>query len=470
MSGKAVSPAAGSLAAESGRLVLACPVCAGPRLHYLASLEAHRLVRCDDCGLVLLNPQPPDARPGPAPDAHPGRGNGEPERGLLRRYTGVVPGRVEWWTAADLREGAPAGPPADAAILAGTLETCRDPRAALLRARERLAPDGVLLATARDLRSRLAPGGWEGTTPPLVCFSEATLESLLLQCGFGDIVALPGTALAPGLARDFVVLARRKPLRERKVLSVIVPVFNEAGTVAELLDRLLAHPLGRLDLEVVIVESRSTDGSREIVSRYAADPRVRLVLEDRPRGKGHAVRAGFAAMTGDFVLIQDADLEYDLEDYDALLEPLLAGREAFVMGSRHGGRSWKIRSFGGQPVQAFVMNLGHWFFAAVVYALYGLALQDPVTMFKVFRRDCLYGLTFECNRFDFDFELLLKLVRKGYRPVEIPVNYRSRSFAEGKKVSMWRDPWTWMRALVKYRLTVIDPLATVERLRAAGGA
>ena len=90
-------------------------------------------------------------------------------------------------------------------------------------------------------------------------------------------------------------------------------------------------------------------------------------------------------------------------------------------------------------------------------------LRDPFTMYKVFRRDCLFGLTFACDRFDFDFELLIKLLRKGYRPLEIPVNYRSRSFREGKKVSVWRDPLTWVRALVRLRLARIDPLGEVAR-------
>ena len=97
------------------------------------------------------------------------------------------------------------------------------------------------------------------------------------------------------------------------------------------------------------------------------------------------------------------------------------------------------------------MNLGHWIFASLVNVVYGLRLKDPFTMYKVFRSDCLEGLKFECNRFDFDYELLIKLVRKGYRPIEIPVNYRSRSFKEGKKVKVIRDPLTWLRAIMKFR-------------------
>jgi len=202
---------------------------------------------------------------------------------------------------------------------------------------------------------------------------------------------------------------------------------------------------------VVIVESNSTDGSREIVLSYRDHPRVKLILEDRPRGKGHAVRAGFAQAVGDILLIQDADLEYDLADYEILLQPILAGRQAFMLGSRHGRGGWAIRKFSDQPVQAFVLNTAHWFFTSLINISLGIWLKDPFTMYKVFRRECLDGLTFECNRFDFDWELLIKLIRKGYRPVEIPITYSSRSFKAGKKIRVFRDPLTWLRAWAKAR-------------------
>jgi glycosyltransferase involved in cell wall biosynthesis len=242
-----------------------------------------------------------------------------------------------------------------------------------------------------------------------------------------------------------------KPLPVPCTLTVVVPVFNEGGTVREALDRLLAKQIPGIKFEIVIVESNSTDGSRDIVLGYKADARVKLILEDTPRGKGHAVRAGLARATGDIILIQDADLEYDIDDYEVLLVPIVTGRQTFVLGSRHGSGGWAIRQFDDQPLHAFVMNLAHWTFTLMINAALGIWLNDPFTMYKVFRRDCLEGLTFESNRFDFDWELLMKLVRKGHRPIEIPVSYKSRSFKEGKKVSMIRDPLTWLRAVVKYR-------------------
>lgn len=236
------------------------------------------------------------------------------------------------------------------------------------------------------------------------------------------------------------------------VLSVIVPVYNEAATARAALDAITAKEVPGWTLQIIIVESNSTDGTREIVQSYGTHPRVKLIFEDRPRGKGHAVRAGLAAATGDVILIQDADLEYDLDDYDILLAPIAAGRQEFVLGSRHGEGGWAIRKFSDQPFQALILNLAHWGFTLMINGSLWIWLRDPFTMYKVFRRECLNGLTFESNRFDFDWELLIKLVRKGHRPIEIPISYQSRSFKEGKKISMFRDPITWMWALVKFRL------------------
>jgi hypothetical protein len=126
----------------------------------------------------------------------------------------------------------------------------------------------------------------------------------------------------------------------------------------------------------------------------------------------------------------------------------------FVLGSRHsGGQSWAMRRFEDNPAASSVLNFGHLFFAGLLNVMYGQRLRDPFTMYKVFWRDCLDGLHFESNRFDFDFEMVIKLLRKGYQPLEIPVNYRSRSFSEGKKVRFIQDPLTWFKALLKFRVS-----------------
>jgi glycosyltransferase involved in cell wall biosynthesis len=234
-------------------------------------------------------------------------------------------------------------------------------------------------------------------------------------------------------------------------VSVVIPVYNEIATVRTALDALVAKRIPGYELQLIIVESNSKDGSRDVVLGYKGQPLVTVILEETPKGKGHAVRTGLAVAAGEIVIIQDADLEYDLADFEKLLAPIARREHAFVLGSRHTKGAWAIRKFTDQKLHALTLNLAHWTFTLMINASLGVWLNDPFTMYKVFRRDCITGLKFECNRFDFDWELLIKLVRKGYRPVEIPVSYTSRSFKQGKKVSMVRDPLTWMLALVKYR-------------------
>lgn len=383
----------------------------------------------------------------------------------------------------------------DICVLDDTLGQVRDPKRLLQRVHQLLRPGGVILVAAPGIDSRStgtgSVRGRQFSPDRLSYFSRQTLESLLFAQGFRTLSWMSGAEVmrfelpptsqaegrsdAPRSARgtprrgapgSMVVLGRRSDLRDRARLSFIIPVYNEAGSVAQALDRLLEHPFPETDVEFVIVESNSTDGTREIVQRYADRPGVRLILEDRPRGKGYAVRTGLRVASGDFIAIQDADLEYDLEDYAALLDPLIHHREAFVLGARHGGRARKMRQFVGQPITSSVLNFGHWFFTTLLNVCFFVRLRDPFTMYKLFRLDCIHGLEFECNRFDFDWEIVIKLIRRGYIPLEIPVNYRSRSFKEGKKVSLIRDPLTWLRAVVRFRIARIPrwarPAAATE--------
>jgi glycosyltransferase involved in cell wall biosynthesis len=238
------------------------------------------------------------------------------------------------------------------------------------------------------------------------------------------------------------------------MLSVVMPVYNESRTVSAVLHSVLDLRLQGVDVEVVVVESNSTDGTREIVGSFAAEPRVRIIYEDAPRGKGRAVRTAFGHVRGDIVLIQDGDLEYDFADYPRLLKPIQDGEADFVLGTRHArGNGMHIRKFEHSRAAAFFYNTGHWVLTWLINALYLQKLTDPFTMFKVFRRQCLDGLTFECNRFDFDCELLCKLIRRGFNPVEVPVRYSARTFEEGKKVRTFGDPPTWIRAILKYRFS-----------------
>ena len=246
-------------------------------------------------------------------------------------------------------------------------------------------------------------------------------------------------------------------------VSIIIAVYNEAGTVATLLDRVWAQPLPNATKEIIIVESNSTDGSREIIAEFIAghaaepSPRIQVIHQPRPMGKGHAIRQGIAAATGEILLIQDADLEYDVADYPDLLTPIIEGRAAFVLGSRHmGPHGWKIRRFTQSGLKAAFMNCGGILFHAFFNAVFSTRLTDPTSMYKVFRSDCLNGLNFTCDRFDFDFELLGKLIRAGFRPLEVPVSYKSRGFDEGKKIRIFRDPPSWIIAILKSRFMSLD--------------
>jgi 2-polyprenyl-3-methyl-5-hydroxy-6-metoxy-1,4-benzoquinol methylase len=381
----------------------------------------------------------------------------------------------------------------DACIMADLIEHVRDPAAFIQQVHALLKPGGVVLIATPSLDSwsaRFMGTSWmEFKVEHLSYFNRHTLESLLFVEGFREFFCKPGRKIlsldyvkahfdkfpAKGfnamvnlaasivpqklrrrevqvVASGILLMGRKFPKPQKPRLSIIVPAYNEAQTFAASFERVLAKDLSQVETEYVVIESNSTDGTRDIVKSFSARPNVKLIFQDRPQGKGNAVREGLKAATGDFILIQDADLEYDLDDYESLLEPLLTQKTAFVLGARHGGSAWKMRQFTGQPLTSMFLNFGHWFFTALLNLFFLVRLKDPFTMYKVFRRDCIHDLPLECNRFDFDWELVIKLIRRGYIPVEVPVNYRSRSFREGKKVSVIRDPLTWIVALVKFRL------------------
>lgn len=397
-------------------------------------------------------------------------------------------------------------PPAscDLCVLSDVIEHTRDPLAVLRLVWQSLRPGGVVFVATPSLDSwsaKLLGRRWmEFKTEHLFFFDRATLESAVVRAGFEDVrIARGRKTLSPAyvsshfarfpvpvLSSVASVADRVLPrvLRQRRIsvvasgidlvarkartlpidarrprLSVVMPVYNEKRTFNDVSRALLAKEIPGIDIEVVVVESGSTDGTADDVRRVEGHPRVKVVWQERPRGKGNAVRAGLAVATGDFILIQDADLEYDIDDYDVLIDPLRTFRRAFVLGVRHGkdGHTWKVRHFTDQVLVGQWMNLGHLLFTTLFNVVYQQRLSDPFTMYKVFRRECLSGLTFECNAFDFDWELAGKLVRSGYRPLEIPVNYRSRSFSEGKKVTMIRDPITWIRACFKHRFSPLKP-------------
>lgn len=446
------------------------------------SAASARIVRCSDCHLLFVNPQPSDreleaAREAGGPNTFRcDETDAQTYLNLMERYYGANTGRLlqigdcprEFITEATGRgflvaDQAEADGEYDLCAIFNEIERSRNPRQFLEGTHRLLRPGGAIFIVTPALHpSRHSFDSSKVRPDTLFYFRSPVLQSLLIDSGFASIIVPRADHVPSG---QVIHMARQEARRDRKVVSVIVPVFNEERTFSAAFLRLLAKEVEDVDLEIVVVESNSTDGTRAEVLKYADHPRVKIVLEDAPRGKGHAVRAAFQHITGDFVIIQDADLEYDLEDYEALLEPLRRNRAAFVLGARHGGSAWKMRQFNDQPVVAAILNFAHWFFTALINVGFGGRLKDPFTMYKVFRRDCLYGIRFECNRFDFDWEIVINFLRKGYQPLEIPVNYRSRSFAEGKKVSFFRDPLTWFRVFLKLRFTRFDPLREIERQR-----
>lgn len=323
------------------------------------------------------------------------------------------------------------------------------------RARERLADvlfcagyEVPLIWAARDI---LLKESRRGTLLSRLCSSGAL--------GFAPSLGLPEIEnIAAESGRLVAVGVRGKqhlPHERDWKISVVLPAFNEERTIDIVLQQILAKTLPGATIEVCIVESNSSDGTREKVLAYKDNPNVKIILEDHPRGKGHAVRAGLRAASGDIVIIQDADLEYDINDYEKLIIPIRAFESSFVLGSRHhaGESVWQIRSFEGQQNIARILNFGHIFFTWFLNFMFRQRLRDPFTMFKVFRRDAIQAMRLECNRFDFDHELVGKLVRVGRMPTEINVNYVSRSFDQGKKVAFFRDPPTWIKACIKHRFS-----------------
>ncbi len=269
-------------------------------------------------------------------------------------------------------------------------------------------------------------------------------------------------------------MGKHKSLIE--TVSIIIPIYNEEPTIVDLLSRVLNQALpSNLKKELIIVESNSTDGTREKVQGFLKSlnesgnklpqTQIRLILQEQARGKGHATREALSLATGEVILIQDGDLEYDTADYPQLIQPLLDGHADFVLGSRHlSAGSWKIRKFAESPLTAFYMNLGGSIFHFGFNKLYHVNLTDPTTMYKVFLRSCVEGVVFESNRFDFDFELVAKLIRLGFTPLEVPVSYRSRGFDKGKKVNILRDPFMWVWSIIKFRFKRIKRIPRTQRL------
>ena len=221
-------------------------------------------------------------------------------------------------------------------------------------------------------------------------------------------------------------------------LSVVVPCFNEEATIATLVDQVLASPWVA---QVVVVDDGSSDRSREILDDLT-DPRITVVLHEVNRGKGAALRTGFSRATADFVVVQDADLEYDPSEYGVLLEPLLDDRADVVFGSRF---------LSGRPhrVLYFWHSLGNRFLTLLSNMFTDLNLTDMETCYKCFRRSVIQGIDIEEARFGFEPEITAKLAQGKFRIYEVGISYSGRTYAEGKKIG-WRDGVRAIYCIVRY--------------------
>ncbi len=267
----------------------------------------------------------------------------------------------------------------------------------------------------------------------------------LIKKGFDRIVQMKEKEY-----RGSYILHCKKGRREQQLLSIIVPVFNEENTVGDLLTKLVNKQLP--NCEIIIVESNSSDQTRTIVQSFASYPNVRIIFEEKPSGKGNAVLHGIKEAKGQYIAIQDGDLEYDINDYDKLLPPLLKQDTFFVLGSRYQKDDWKMRKFSGKGRWiADYLNIGQTLLTWVINTACGCKLSDPFTMYKIFHKDCLYGINFLGGNFGLDWELVIRFIRKGYLPTEIPISYKARSYAEGKHIELFKTPIEGLKALIRCR-------------------
>jgi glycosyltransferase involved in cell wall biosynthesis len=227
------------------------------------------------------------------------------------------------------------------------------------------------------------------------------------------------------------------------LLSILMPVYNEAKTIHEIIDRVMAADVGEVRKELIIVDDGSKDGTRDVLRELSQTSPHRIYFHGQNMGKGAALRTALHYASGDIIIIQDADLEYDPAEYAELIKPVIEGRADVVYGSRLTGgkvaRAFNFWHYLGNKLLTFITNI-----------LYNAILSDMETCYKVFRADVIKNLQVKSNRFDFEPEITAKVLKRKYKLYEMPISYYGRDFSEGKKIT-WRDGFSAVWALVKYR-------------------
>jgi glycosyltransferase involved in cell wall biosynthesis len=235
-------------------------------------------------------------------------------------------------------------------------------------------------------------------------------------------------------------MSRLKGVLSNPLLSVVMPVFNERATIEEIIPRVLAVPVR---IELIVVDDGSTDGTRDLLTALQKAHNFKLIFQPANGGKGAALRRGFQEVTGDLVVIQDADLEYSPEELPGLIELICTGRADVVYGSRFLGR---------HRVFLFTHYLGNRLLTSITNVLYNTMLTDMETCYKVMRTEVLRSFSVESNGFGIEPELTAKIFKRRYRVYEIPISYDGRGYEEGKKIT-WRDGVVALWVLLKFRFT-----------------
>lgn len=224
------------------------------------------------------------------------------------------------------------------------------------------------------------------------------------------------------------------------LLSVVIPVYNEAGTIRDILDRVTYAPFRK---EIIVVDDGSTDESRQIL-KGTKNKAMKICYHDRNYGKGRALQTGFSAATGDIIVVQDADMEYDPNEFTILLNPILSGKADVVYGSRLAGH-------GEHRVLYFWHYVGNRFLTLLSNIFTNINLSDMETCYKAFTREALGGITIREKRFGFEPEITAKIAKKKLRIYEVPISYYGRTYEEGKKIN-WRDGLWALWCILRYNL------------------